>query len=53
VLLALGGCEVRVATPTPGVATYVATAIDNAVVHGVSAVTAGARYVLLAAFDVD
>ena len=48
-LLALGGREVRLATPTPGVA----TAIDNAVVHGVSTVTAGTRYVLLAAFGND
>ena len=39
--------EVREARATPGVG----TAIDNAVVHGVSRVTAGVRHVLLAAFD--
>ena len=46
-LLALGGCEVRAAPATPGVG----TAIDNAVVHGVSCVTSGVRYTLLAVFD--
>ena len=46
-LLALGGCEVRAAPATPGVG----TAIDNAVVHGVSCVTAGVRHTLLAVFD--
>ena len=45
-LLAHGG-ELCAADATPGWA----TAIDNAVVHGVSSVTAGARYVMLAAFD--
>ena len=46
-LLALGGCEVRATPSTPGVG----TAIDNAVVHGVSCVTAGVRHTLLAVFD--
>ena len=46
-LLALGSCEVRAAPATPGVG----TAIDNAVVHGVSCVTSGMRYTLLAVFD--
>ena len=46
-LLALGGCEVHAAASTPGVG----TAIDNAVVHGVSCVTAGVRHTLLAVFD--
>ena len=45
-LLAHGG-ELCAAVAAPGWA----TAIDNAVVHGVSSVTAGARYVMLAAFD--
>ena len=48
-LLALGGCEVRAAPATPGVG----TAIDNAVVHGVSCVTTGVRHTLLAVFDDD
>ena len=46
-LLALGGSEVRAAPATPGVG----TAIDNAVVHSVSCVTAGVRHTLLAVFD--
>jgi len=46
-LLALGGCEVHAAASTPGVG----TAIDNAVMHGVSCVTAGVRHTLLAVFD--
>ena len=45
-LLAHGG-ELCAADASPGWA----TAIDNAVVHGVSSVTAGTRYVMLAAFD--
>ena len=47
-LMLARGDRVHALEPAPGLG----TAIDNAVVHAVSAVTAGSRYVLLAAFRV-
>lgn len=46
-LLAVDGCVLG-----PERSAGCATALDNAVVHGVSCLTAGVRYTLLAAFDV-